>query len=394
MLTQFTRLTRFSQLTWFSWFILLKFSKLCNPGKLCRLFVFCSVLYSLCFFSSEADAGRVKGRCIDCHNVRDHQGAREARPGPRVQTFLLSTENDCLTCHGRNPSGSENIITIGETRFPQALHHMANSDLAAGNFYYVADSFNPDYSRGHNVIGISRQQNPPMDVPPGFIKSVLIPGGTGPSDRPHQRQLACAGTWGCHGNRTIEDPYKSIQEAHHEDSSIIDGSTVGRSYRFLYGIKGREHKDWEYMATATNHNGYKGNIDHNTMDTISYLCGECHAMFHPNPDLGGRKEVGEAYNSVWLRHPADISFNSVHGGFAHSEYEGYAKYDLDTPVAYDKPTGGEEAVNSNSVIMCLSCHRAHASPYPSILRWDYSRITNTGKFLRGCLACHTRKGHE
>lgn len=131
------------------------------------------------------------------------------------------------------------------------------------------------------------------------------------------------------------------------------------------------------------------------MDTISYLCGECHAKFHPNPNLGGSKEVGQAYNSLWLRHPADISFNSVHGGFANSEYEGYVQYNLETPVAYDRPTGGEEAVNSNSVIMCLSCHRAHASPYPGMLRWDYSKIAaGTGKSRTGCLACHTKKGHE
>lgn len=356
---------------------------------MCYLLVpLCSMLFVLSFFSTEVDA-RVRGRCKDCHNVRGGEDAK----APSVS----STGNDCLACHGRKPSGTENTSTVRKTRFPQVLHHMQNNDLAAGNFYYVADSFNPDYSRGHNVTGISRPQNPPMDVPPGFMKSVLIPGGTGPSYWLNQRQLNCSGTWGCHGNRTIEDQYKSIAGAHHEDDSTIDGSTVGKSYRFLFGIKGKEHPDWEYLATPVNHNGYKGAIDCNSMETISYLCGECHAKFHPNPRLGGKDEVGQAYDTaVWRRHPVDMAFNSVRGGFANSEYEGYVKYSLDAPVAYDKPTGGEDVVDSSSVIMCLSCHRAHASPYPSMLRWDYSKmIAGTGKSSStGCFACHTKKGHE
>ena len=347
----------------------------------------CAMLFALCLFSLEADA-RVTGRCKDCHNVRSNQGA--------AQTSVPSTGNDCLACHGRSPAGSENIIIIGKSRFPQVFHHMQNNDLSAGNFYYVADSFDPDYSRGHNLVGISRQQNPPMDAPPGFMKSILIPGGMGPAYWPNQRQLNCSGTWGCHGNRTIEDPFKSIAGAHHEDDSILDGSTAGKSYRFLYGVKGKEHADWEYMASPINHNGYKGAIEANSMDTISYLCGECHAKFHPSPNLGGREEVGQAYDAaVWRRHPVDIVFNSVRGGFANSEYEGYVKYSLEAPVAYDKPTGGENAVDSSSIIMCLSCHRAHASPYPGILRWDYSSMTaDTGKSTTGCFTCHTKKGHE
>jgi hypothetical protein len=261
------------------------------------------------------------------------------------------------------------------------------------------------------VLDISIRQNPPMDVPPGFIQAVPITGGTGPSYWPSVQQLTCSGTWGCHGNRTVEDPYKSMHGAHHSDDSEIDGYTVGRSYRFLYGITGKEHEDWEYLATIDNHNGYKGNISHDTMDTISYLCGGCHAKFHPHPNLGGRAEVGQVYNSLWYRHPTDIAFDSVKGGFADSEYQGYITYSLEAPVAFTEPKGNEVIVDSTSIVMCLSCHRAHASPFPSMLRWDYSdhrahaspfpgtlrqghsemdtRKVTSGK---GCLTCHTKKG--
>ncbi|MEW6163367.1 MAG: cytochrome c3 family protein [Nitrospirota bacterium] len=349
------------------------------------------LLYAICslLFATVVDA-RVKGKCKDCHSMHYSYEGKEMTYGDRPGPFPVLTQGGCLGCHGQNPAGAENIITIGKARIPQVLHHMENGDLAAGNFYYVADGYNPDYSKGHNVSGISLQESPPMNTPPSFIGSVIIPGGIGPVEWPGQQQLTCAGTWGCHGDRTVEDPYKAIYGAHHADDSLIDGSTVGRSYRFLYGIKGKEHRDWEYQATVSSHNGYKGSIAHDTMDTISYLCGECHARFHPHPNLGGTVEVG--YSTLWLRHPSEIAFSTVHGGYAGSEYQDYIRYSLEAPVAYINPTGGEEVVDENSIIMCLSCHRTHASPYPNILRWDYEKTSIGDITKEGCLTCHTRKG--
>jgi hypothetical protein len=359
---------------------------------LCAVYFTFMIISNLCFNTS-VDA-RVKGKCRDCHSMHYSYEGKEMTYGGREGPFPELTEGGCLGCHAQNPSGVENIIEIGKARIPQVLHHMEDADLAGGNFYYVADGYNPVYSKGHNISGISIQENPPMDVPPAFIPGVIIPGGTGPINWPSEKQLTCAGTWGCHGNRTIEDPYKAIYGAHHTDDSEIDGSTVGKSYRFLYGITGWEHKDWEYLATIDNHNGYRGDMNYNTMDTISYLCGECHAKFHPSPYLGGSSEVGQVYNnSVWKRHPADIAFNAVHVGYTGSEYQGYVSYSLEAPVAFIKPTGGETEVNMDSIIMCLSCHRAHASPYPDILRWDYGNMFARNGFTgTGCLTCHTRKG--
>lgn len=359
------------------------------------LIILSAVLSAVCFFSSSADA-RVKGKCKVCHSMHYSYEGEPMTYGGLEGPFPYLTEGGCLGCHAQNPSSYENMVFIGKARFPQILHQWDDNDFASGNFVNVADGYNPDYSFGHNVIGISRQEDPPMNVPPAFLSGVLIPGGTGPMDWPESQQLTCAGTWGCHGDRTIEDPYEAIRGAHHTDDREIDGTTVGKSYRFLYGIVGKEHKDWEYLATVDNHNGYKGDITHDTMNTISYLCGECHAKFHPHPHLGGREEVGLAYyNPAWLRHPADISFATVHGGFAGSEYQGYLEYSLEAPVAFYEPRGDETQVDENSIIMCLSCHRAHASRYPDILRWDYNNMFIRGGVQTGCLTCHTRKGgHE
>lgn len=363
-----------------------------------RIAVFLSLLGISAFFlglliiPSPVDA-RVQGRCKDCHSMHSSKEGSAETYGGLSGPFPVLTEGGCLGCHGQNPSGGQNIVPVGLARAPQVIHNQKNGDLAAGNFYYVADAFTGDHSKGHNVMGISRQENPPMDTPPGFVGSVLIPGGTGPTRWPENKQLSCAGTWGCHGNRTIEDPYKAMAGAHHADDSVIDGMTVGTSYRYLLGVKGREHQNWEYLATIDDHNGYKGDPTHSSMDTISYLCGQCHVKFHASRELGGGGSVGTVYTGLWTRHPSDISFSTVHGGYAGSEYERYITYSLEAPVAYVNPTGNEKSVGAESILMCLSCHRAHGSPHADILRWDYaSMVVGAGVPKTGCLTCHTKKG--
>jgi len=333
---------------------------------------------------------QVKGRCKDCHTMHYSYEGKPVTYGGQIGPFPILTKGGCIGCHGQNPSGSQNIITIGKARIPQVLHSMRSGDLAGGNFIYVADGYNPDYTKGHNVKGISTQEFPPKDIPMGFIGGVMIPGGSSPTYWPSTKQLTCAGTYGCHGKRTIEDPYESIYGAHHEDDSVIDGTTVGKSYRFLFGVLGVEHKNWEYLATDSDHNGYKGSSNYDSINTISYLCGQCHGKFHSSPNLGGEKEVGYM-GRLWPRHPSDFAFRFVNGGYQNSEYLGYRKYDLEVPVAFENPTGKERDIDDKAIVMCLSCHRAHASPYPSILRWRYEDIFVNKREQNGCLRCHTEK---
>jgi predicted CXXCH cytochrome family protein len=357
------------------------------------LFIFSAavIAFSLCFSVAPSEA-RVKGKCKDCHTMHNSYEGKAMTYGNQTGPFLVLTKGGCVGCHGQNPDGAANIITLGKTRIPQIIHRRDKGDLASGNYSYVADGYSPDYTKGHNVKGISMQEKHPMDKPPGFLAGVVIPEGEGPAYWPAQNQLDCSGTWGCHGNRKEENSYKALYGAHHTDDSALDGTSVGKSYRFLSGITGTEHDDWEYLASPDRHNGYKGDPGHNSLNTISYLCGQCHARFHPNANLGGSKEVGHAYNSAWRKHPADIAFSTVHGGYAGSEYQEYVLYNLIAPVAYLEPQGTEKAVDANSIVMCLSCHRAHSSPFPDILRWEYnnnaSTIGNTGF---GCIVCHTRK---
>jgi hypothetical protein len=370
-------------------------------AKSTRVYVFCALLYALSSlpfaFSLEA---KVTGNCNYCHTMHNSQNgqpmAKSYASGglvdnPRPNEALLL--NDCIGCHF-----NLGTTTIDSHGTPIVLNTSApGSPLAGGNFYHVADGLGGTYNTGHNVKGISAQENSPMDIPPGFLSGVTLPnGGTGPGS--WSQQLTCAGTYGCHGNRTITDEIRAVFGGHHGNintNSSSPADAVYNSYRFLFGIKGAEDNDWEQTVGTNDHNGYQGDSLYGIDNTISYLCGECHGNFHANTNLGGTGNVGDS--TPWLRHPTDFAFSGVRdGSYAGSEYSQYNTpntniYNIVAPVAETNPTTNNSTVSSGSIVMCLSCHRAHASPfYFKMMRWDYKSST-LSEALSGCNICHTSK---
>ena len=188
--------------------------------------------------------------------------------------------------------------------------------------------------------------------------------------------------------------------AHHTDDSTIDGSTVGKSYRFLNGIVGMEDSDWEFTNSSSDHNQYMGkdrlndtddaSTDSTTSDgSISYLCSQCHGDFHDGSD----NVDGGTWGSPWVRHPTDFDMNDATG----TEYGSYGgasnDYNPNVPLASDVVSAVKSQVlqgDGDAIVMCLSCHRAHGSPYESILRWDFRGWPGVAGTY-GCYTCHTTK---
>jgi len=248
--------------------------------------------------------------------------------------------------------------------------------LAGGNFHYVGY----DDAKGHNVHGLTD--------PDVTFQGKNIPGST-----TYYYQLTCAGEHGCHGDRSMGDELNAIRSAHHaNDLGGIDGSSVGLSYRFLDGILGKEDSDWEQDNTNTSHNEYQGALDFGITTTISYLCGQCHGNAG---DGGFHNSGGVGSSSPWLRHPTDIVlayegeyqyYNGGPGGITP------APYSMIAPLARPNLSSiGDTSMITpgTDIIMCLSCHRAHGSPYFKLMRWDYKNWPGQG--VNGCAVCHTWK---
>jgi predicted CXXCH cytochrome family protein len=369
---------------------------------------------------------KVSGVCSNCHTMHNSQN------GTRMVLDLRSQQNNpycftchneprqallrlnCIGCHAQSPNGVYNIIPLDNV--PQVAHHDA-IDLAGGNYRYVYDGAGGDDRKGHNIHGFSgisfdSYQFLSTNPPPGYNSSYdPSPGYQGNAGDPFQ--IMCAGRNGCHGNRNQTGQLFAIKGSHHADDSMLkfggafmdsaqgngtgdtsDFTTTGKSYRFLYNVHGAEDSDWQATVSLTDHNEYRGNTfaartEQNWTDirSISQLCAECHGIFHASGSSG----IGTA--SPWLRHPVDVVLPD------RGEYSAYRTYSIEAPVARPESffvnglsSADYQVSPDTDLVMCLSCHRAHASPYLDILRWNYdTMVVGDPSKSGGCFTCHTQK---
>lgn len=120
---------------------------------------------------------------------------------------------------------------------------------------------------------------------------------------------------------------------------------------------------------------YEHGDGHNIYQSGDQYCIACHPNF-----CGSENQKSEA---GWVRHPTNTPLPM------NGEYEEYAQR-KDVPVSYPDPNKPERAT---ARVMCMSCHRPHGTPYPYLLRWDYSAMVAGGEDDNetGCFACHTTK---
>lgn len=353
----------------------------------------------------------VTGRCDNCHTMHYSQNnglPTNATAGGPWPVLLLG---GCMGCHSNTTTGvtikTGNIPVVwntgGNTLDPGALQAWSGTtyNLAGGNFYYVVNG--SSHPKGHNIEGmVGPDPITPVNTPPGY-NLTYDPSTTKWSTT---YQLTCAGSNGCHGDRnaarasytdSFSASFAGVKGAHHGDDSTIDGSTTSKSYRFLgsaaltaYSVLGKEDSDWQQSASVSDHNEYQGALNQTTQTTISYLCGQCHGNFHAS----GASGIGTG--SPWLRHPTDTDVIAKGGEYAnYNNVIGGNAYSLEAPVGYVGaiPAVRETVASGDSPVICLSCHRAHGSPYDDILRWDYATMQAGGGSAvgTGCFRCHTTK---
>ncbi|MEW6218266.1 MAG: cytochrome c3 family protein [Thermodesulfobacteriota bacterium] len=350
---------------------------------------------------------RVSGLCSNCHTMHNSQagaavvasgtgagwsgGSLSGGTGSGPQGALLVT--DCVGCH--TSSAGATIVSVADSRIPIVYNLVPPADpLAGGNFYWVAALGD---EHGHNVRGVSAR-DAALEVAPGAV--------------------GCANS--CHVSLTLTDAQttggrKNGCQGCHNSVRHHGGDPAGQPvgadggwYRFLAapsghdflggaGVTGIEDPDWEQSPTGTAHNTYYGGdgSDNQSPQSIGKFCAGCHYNFH-SPGFAttfmGTDNGGGA--SPWLRHPAD----AVIPGEAGSEYTSYTVYDPQVPVGRPEPTLTGFAANvvrpGTDKVICLSCHRAHGSPFPDMLRWDRTAMVvgTTGAAAgTGCFKCHSTK---
>ncbi len=345
-------------------------------------------------------SAKVTGVCSGCHTMHNSQGGDLVATGGPLATLLT---NDCVGCHSSSDSSTTYVLGTSTVPVVNFTGGEPTTHLAGGNFYWVADAGGNRDAAGHNVLGISGKDS--LSFAPGGFSC----GGNACHDSlaiEHATGLSFgSGCQGCH-----------LRPAHHaDDSATVIGaeeSSTDGYYRFLsghftgegYGVCGIEDSDWQADPSAGDHNEYLGSSGEDKQEprltsiyvafrdlghTMTAFCCGCHGKFHQEQNTSGE----------WIRHPSDAgipatgeyqyAFGSTGGGAS-------GIYDPLVPVARATLTSVTGTVTiggaSPDMVMCLSCHRPHGSPYDDLLRWDYSDMLAGGdENTTGCFACHTKK---
>jgi predicted CXXCH cytochrome family protein len=261
---------------------------------------------------------------------------------------------------------------------------------------------NSGEEHGHNVRGIS----------PADTKLAKAPGST-------WLQAGCGPS--CHISLTLPD-YDSVSEdynngcegchqsvRHHgDDPASQPVSPAGGWYRFLSapighmlavgggGVYGIEHQNWEQGATASSHNIYFGGsiqpAEPNYYESMGTFCAGCHADFHAPGGAGFWVDNG-GNGTPWLRHPTDVVIPN-RGEYGNGKVLNTAYSPLVPVGKPDLASFNGSIIEEGDRVICMSCHRAHGSPYPDMLRWDYNGMLAhdpDGAAGTGCFKCHTTK---
>lgn len=333
----------------------------------------------------------ISGACVDCHTMHNSQdGAAMNYDSSTAANAMLLKAGTCGGCHADANAAATGAI-------PQVNAATMAAAGAGGSFNWLTTVGD---SAAHNVadlVGIDAT----LTSPPGYSNATTAGVNGDAATWAASTPLTCAGVTGCHGNPAVTGggEFDSVKGAHHanlgnDGTTIVGGagSAVGDSFRFLKDIEGIEMTGVG-APTASNHNVYAGSTDGVSDTTISALCARCHGNYHTRAEVGGSSSPN---SSPWLRHPTDIDMKALDPT---SEYAAY-EYNLQAPVAAttavmanltNASVAADYDVAGGEIVTCLSCHFAHGSDQPDLLRWEYATMTAGAGVTDGCMNCHTTK---
>lgn len=276
--------------------------------------------------------------CHVMHNSEDGQPVSPERPSGNEWLLIEGSPSDvCLTCHATSFGSllSESPLSPAPTK-------------GGGNFVFLKeDNLNdgpdgatrriPGDAAGHNLRA------------PGYglatdATLTRAPGGSYPSS-----QMACTSCHDPHGNS---------------------------NFRMLFGVGPVQQGNYVFTRPAplavgldVAGVGAEGNGNHTAyLGRMSEWCANCHGEFHDDSNSPFRhrfgKNLGGGIADVYNRYNGTANPT---GGSPATAYLAQVPFEDATATV-----SGTAGPSSGSRVMCLTCHRAHASSAPKAGRWDFN----------------------
>jgi hypothetical protein len=359
--------------------------------------------------------------CGDCHQLAGDNNGQTAETGAGSLhksdiTYL------CLACHkeGNNTPRTADLPDVADGGWVAPIvmsrdgKNPADSSRAmpAGDFYWSAQ----DHKKGHNpayTLGAVGNGPTSRSMPVDPILDAKPPGG-----------MLSDGEWSCHSCHSSHSRFDAETSAWRQLKRLVNGRVVTGDVT-QYGVESAlvtltqdpgleplksnsrgdiqelddinaradghalEGADLFRPESDSNKNEYRGGF--------SSFCAACHGLFHAGPSETTGNGAGSKSTGAWVRHPTDFKLGeaSEYGLAAYTARIINAQGNNPNPMGYDWKYPLAKADNDFAVlgtqaaasvpgtvteadrIMCLTCHKAHASRYANMTRWD----TNAHAFI-------------
>lgn len=287
--------------------------------------------------------------CSGCHTMHASQDGRLGMhwtPGGNPDLLKFGNATDtCVRCHYFRGQ-----LTGGSGQGP------------GGDFYWLTRTFtwttpwgtvetSAGASHGHNVANrvFSIVTDPVLATSPGgnFLSS----------------ELGCTSCHDPHGNANFRMLYGAALGPAYVGDTRYGFSAEAPLAR---GTEGPTTVGGGGNETDSRHTVYKSGM--------SEWCANCHGGMHVNDGslfvhpaglpLGGA--IAEQYNRY-------ISTSDPDGGDISTSYAGLVPFeDIDIELGLVDPANATTGPDDADQVMCLTCHRAHASPFADAGRWDFA----------------------
>lgn len=320
--------------------------------------------------------------CEGCHSMHS------PKPGGTSLLIGVDQSSTCLTCHAAADTSprSYHIMT-----YPTPAAGVAPVERTpGGDFAWIKKDYTftvrgtPNtelgQTHGHNIIAADYGYTVDTDY-------TTSPGGTFPSS-----QLGCQSCHDPHGKgRRLSDGTIATTGAPIIGSGSYDNSATPAAgqavgvYRLLWTAGDHEGVTFSQVPPAVVPSSYNRTesstqtrvaYGHKTGETWGLWCSSCHEEMHSDG------------NYV---HPIDENLGDTISGFYNAYVSsgimtGSASTSYLSLVPFAENTGDYTVLKSHAKsdnsylngpasedrVMCLSCHRAHASGFVDGLRWNYS----------------------
>jgi len=286
--------------------------------------------------------------CAGCHTMHNSQDGKPIVVGAAGDYLLrqVDASSTCLRCH----ADYGQLTGMGGENSPPG----GTGYGGGGDFYWLKRDFvweahgsqrtSTGDSHGHNIIA--------RDF--GLVKTDAQLGNKAPGGT-YNHELSCASCHDPHGNEN----YLLLRAFDSKDGAAFPAAPVAASPGRV--TAGRN------AVSDTNHPAYNYGM--------SEWCAACHTDFvkgdvarmHP-ADESMKSEIRNNYNAY-------ISSDDPTGGNIEGAYSELIPFQLGQR---DLPQDELEALRTSTrgadpgaEVMCLSCHRAHASAFPDAGRWYF-----------------------